>query len=134
MDQWQRVIDVRASISKSLEALRKEGAIGSSLDAEITLFADQDTAPILTAMSDELRFVLLTSEALIKPLSEKPEDAIRAELIDGDLFVSVAKSENPKCDRCWHHRADVGQNSEHETICGRCVENVAGNGEQRHFA
>ena len=39
----------------------------------------------------------------------------------------------PKCERCWHHRPEVGSNAEHPTLCGRCVENVAGPGESRTF-
>ncbi|MBP7970435.1 MAG: hypothetical protein KAZ08_01245, partial [Aquaspirillum sp.] len=36
-----------------------------------------------------------------------------------------------KCERCWHHTADVGQHAEHPTLCGRCVSNIAGTGEVR---
>ncbi|REJ62006.1 MAG: hypothetical protein DWQ28_12195, partial [Proteobacteria bacterium] len=39
-----------------------------------------------------------------------------------------------KCERCWHRRDDVGSYTEHPTLCGRCVSNVAGDGETRHFA
>ena len=57
-----------------------------------------------------------------------------AKIADGDTDMKDAKTEEAKCTRCWHHRADVGSNSEHEELCGRCVENVAGDGEQRQFA
>ena len=49
-------------------------------------------------------------------------------------WVTVAPSANAKCVRCWHHRADVGRDADHPELCGRCVDNVAGLGEQRHFA
>ena len=47
---------------------------------------------------------------------------------------SVAPSEYPKCIRCWHHREDVGANTDHPQICARCVENVVGDGEVRRYA
>jgi len=49
-------------------------------------------------------------------------------------MVKVSKSEHQKCVRCWHHRADVASHDEHPELCGRCVENIAGDGEQRAFA
>ena len=59
---------------------------------------------------------------------------MRRQLIVEGLQVSVAKTEHAKCGRCWHHREDVGANAEHEELCGRCVDNVAGEGESRSFA
>jgi isoleucyl-tRNA synthetase len=50
------------------------------------------------------------------------------------VWVTVTKSAHAKCSRCWHHREDVGANAEHPELCGRCVSNVAGDGEQRSFA
>jgi isoleucyl-tRNA synthetase len=36
-----------------------------------------------------------------------------------------------KCVRCWHHRADVGAHAAHPQLCGRCVSNIEGPGEDR---
>ena len=51
-----------------------------------------------------------------------------------NVFVSVNASQHDKCIRCWHHREDVGESAEHPEICGRCIENVDGQGEVRLFA
>ncbi len=48
--------------------------------------------------------------------------------------MHVANTTHAKCDRCWHHREDVGSHDKYPEICGRCVENVAGDGEQRLYA
>jgi len=50
------------------------------------------------------------------------------------LALLAVKSAAEKCPRCWHHRSDVGSNAEHPELCGRCVENVAGEGEERRYA
>ncbi|MFA0414203.1 isoleucine--tRNA ligase [Vibrio renipiscarius] len=129
---WAEIQAVRGSVNKLLEAARSEKVIGGALQAEITLFADEALAAKINKLEDELRFVLLTSKASIKPLAEKT-DAAKETDIEG-LLVEVAASEGEKCDRCWHHTADVGTIAGHETICGRCVTNIDGEGEVRKFA
>jgi isoleucyl-tRNA synthetase len=131
---WQRVITVREAAGKQLEKLRVEGAIGSSLDAEVDLYADEETAALLAQLEDELRFVLITSCARVHPSQQRPDDAVDAGVTGMDLWVHVTPSAHAKCIRCWHHREDVGSHPEHPQICGRCVENVAGDGETRRYA
>ncbi|MBN3562470.1 isoleucine--tRNA ligase [Aliamphritea spongicola] len=130
-DFWQQVLAVKTAVNKELENQRNAGNVGGSLEAEVTLFCAPELQAQLDKLQDELRFVLITSQATVRPLAEAG-DAVATEL-EG-LSVQVVKSEQAKCDRCWHHREDVGQNAEHETLCGRCVENVSGAGEQRSFA
>ncbi len=132
---WQRVLEVRQLIGPELERLRNADQIGSSLDAQIELYAQGTTLDVLTRLGDELRFVLLTSEAQAYPADTAPTDAVSARLADGtSLHIKVHASAHPKCTRCWHHRPDVGQHPDHPELCGRCVTNVTGPGETRHFA
>ncbi|MEH0699605.1 isoleucine--tRNA ligase [Vibrio owensii] len=129
---WTEIQAVRGAVNKLLEDARKEKTIGGALQAEVTLFADDALAAKINKLEDELRFVLLTSAAKVKPLGDKT-DAAQATDIEG-LFVEVAAAEGEKCDRCWHHTPDVGTIEGHEKICGRCVSNVDGEGEVRKFA
>ncbi|WP_172559506.1 isoleucine--tRNA ligase [Vibrio fluvialis] len=129
---WTDIQKVRGAVNKLLENARNEKTIGGSLQAEVTLFASDELAAKINKLEDELRFVLLTSKANVKPLAEK-SDAAQVTDIDG-LFVQVNKTEAEKCDRCWHYTPDVGTIKGHETICGRCVSNVDGEGEVRKFA
>ena len=123
--------NINPFIRKQMEGMRSDKVIGSSLDAEVDLYCDENNYNALSQLGDELRFVFITSYARIHPLSDKTDNCIEA---GEGVFVEVTKSEHEKCVRCWHHREDVGQNAEHEELCGRCVENIAGNGEQREFA
>jgi isoleucyl-tRNA synthetase len=132
---WDQVLEVREAVGKELENLRVAGGIGSSLDAELDLYCGQELFASLSRLQDELRFVLLTSYARLHRETERPATAVHFTLSSGDeLWVAVAPSEHAKCVRCWHHREDVGHYPEHPELCGRCVENVAGSGEQRQFA
>jgi isoleucyl-tRNA synthetase len=53
---------------------------------------------------------------------------------EAEEAIAVTASSAPKCERCWHYRADVGAHAEHATLCGRCVSNLYGNGAARAFA
>ncbi len=128
---WQQTLQIRDEVNKVIEVARKEGRVGASLQAEVTLFASNELAAQLAPLGDELRFVLMTSTAQVVAHAA-PADA-QATAIEG-LSVQVQTSTAVKCERCWHHRHDVGINPAHPHICGRCVSNVEGDGEVRVFA
>jgi isoleucyl-tRNA synthetase len=131
---WDLVHAVRDDVARELEALRAAGRIGSSLDAELVLYAAPDLADRLRRPGDELRFLLLTSEARVAALEDRPADAIPLEGFDDRLFAQVVPTGQPKCARCWHRRPDIGVHPDHPEICGRCADNVAGDGERRRWA
>ncbi|OED39212.1 isoleucine--tRNA ligase [Chromatiales bacterium (ex Bugula neritina AB1)] len=132
-NEWDRIIEIRIEVSRALEVLRVDGKIGSSLDAEVTLYCDQEILDLLSKLQDELRFVLITSYATLNPLESKTTAATQAEIDNGELWISASASTHAKCVRCWHHRTDVGTDDTHPELCGRCVENVEGSGEPRLF-
>lgn len=129
---WTRVMAVKGAVNKELEALRSAKAIGGNLQAEVTLFGDDTLQADLARLGNELRFVLITSTAEVRPAGEAPEQAVATEV--PGLKLRILKSEHAKCGRCWHHRADVGTHAAHPELCGRCVENIEGAGEVRHHA
>ncbi|MFJ4376241.1 isoleucine--tRNA ligase [Pseudomonas japonica] len=129
---WDRVMAVKAAVNKELENQRSAKAIGGNLQAEVTLFADEALGNDLGKLGNELRFVLITSAASVAPFVEAPADAVVTEV--AGLKLKVVKSGHAKCGRCWHFRADVGANPEHPEICERCVDNISGSGEVRHYA
>jgi isoleucyl-tRNA synthetase len=128
---WASIMAVKTAVNKQLENARAEGVIGSSLAAEVTLYCDGDLAAQLQSLGDELRFALITSAASIAPLAAAAD--AKATEIDG-LEVKITASPSHKCERCWHHRADVGKHTQHPELCGRCIENIEGEGETRHYA
>ena len=129
--RWQHIMTVRQEVSRQIEALRKAGDVGSSLAAEVTVYADGSLFEALEWLGDELRFVLITSSAELNKLDNAPGDAQHIELDGGSIALSVKATEHQKCVRCWHYREDVGAHSEHPELCGRCIVNVDGPGEER---
>jgi len=132
-DDWYQVMEVRAAVSRRLEALRNAGEIGASLDADVTVYCDEPALAPLQRLGDELRFVLLTSEARVRPGAERGAAAAEGEAAGEPVWVDAARSDAEKCARCWHRRPDVGADAEHPELCGRCLTNVAGDGEQRAY-
>ena len=118
--KWAAIREVREAVNKAIEAVRTAGAVGSSLQANVTLTAAPETHALLASLGDDLKFVLIASQVT---------------LLTGDtLAVSVTPSSATKCERCWHYCTDVGVDAAHPTICGRCVSNLSGAGEVRHIA
>jgi isoleucyl-tRNA synthetase len=120
--RWKRLREIRAVVTKALEESRAAGAIGSSLQAEVVLEAGGADRALLESLGPDLRFVLITSKAEVRPGAE------------GEVRVSVTPSTHAKCERCWHYRDDVGRVARHPTICARCVSNLEGPGEAREHA
>jgi len=130
---WATLKAAREPVKKVLEELRVGGQIGSGLNAEVTLYADDALMAPLSAVGEELRFWFLTSEARVRPASERPAEASSFTLESGaSLWVQAQPCNAAKCERCWHQRADVGRHTEHPSLCGRCVINIEGPGEVRH--
>ena len=132
---WMNIFNVRQAALKVLEGKREAGFIGANLNATITLFVPTDIEQSLTKLGDELRFVFITSEATVANLNKATENCDVLALTDDiEIKVQAEASSHEKCVRCWHQRPDVGSHADHPELCGRCVSNVAGNGEQRLYA
>ncbi|MEA1063543.1 isoleucine--tRNA ligase [Erwinia sp. HR93] len=130
---WSELLKVRSEVNKVIEQARADKTVGGSLEVAVTLYAEPSLAAKLTALGEELRFVLLTSQAQVADYAAASADAQQSELLKG-LKVALHKADGEKCPRCWHYTRDVGKVAEHADLCGRCVSNVAGNGETRKFA
>ncbi len=131
-DEWERILGLRSQVEKRLETLRETGAIGSSLDAEVEIFCGGEDRGLLTKLDGELRFVLITSDAVVGDGDTRPDDAV---MTDENVWVRVTASGKDKCERCWHRRADVGADQAFPGVCARCAQNLRpGAGEERRHA
>ena len=123
LEKYTAIKTIRNDVLKQLEDLRVSGAIGSSLQAEVEIRASGDAYHLLQSLGGDLKFVLITSNATLI-------QADNAETVS----IQVQASAHKKCERCWHYRADVDSHADHVGICGRCVANLFGSGEQRRVA
>ena len=120
--KWAGIRAVRAEVLKRLESLREQGAIGSSLQAEVDIHVGAERHALLRSLGEELKFLTVTSRA-----------GLHLAAAAADEQIGVQASLHVKCERCWHYRADVGAEPAHPGICGRCADNLYGAGEDRQY-
>ena len=123
ISRWARVRELRSRVQRSLEDTRAKGEIGSSLAAVVEMSLNADDYTLLKSIGDDLRLVMITSEAHALQVQDSAEE-----------LITVTPSVHPKCERCWHYRQDIGRSAEHPTLCSRCVSNLFGVGEVRRYA
>ena len=128
---WAVILEAKDAINKVIEHAREQKQINANLSAAVAIYADGEIYESLAKLEDELRFVLITSSASLNKLSES-QSGSTTEL--DNLRVEVTSAEGTKCIRCWHVRDDVGSDPKHPEICTRCVSNIEGPGEVRHYA
>ena len=108
--RYNRLFEIRNTVTKSLDDARNAKLIGSALESKITISADADTRAFLESFGEDLRFFFIVSGV---------------ELKDGaELKVEVARADGEKCERCWHYTTDVSSDSRFPGACGRCAKNL----------
>lgn len=128
--EWLTILNVKSAVNKLIENARNEKTVGGSLSAKVQIWAEDEIYHTLAKLKDELRFVLIVSDVVL----HRADATQGAETELAGLRAQVTAAEGVKCARCWHIRTDVGLTPAHPHICARCVENVDGSGEVRHYA
>jgi isoleucyl-tRNA synthetase len=130
---WAELLAIRDTSSRVLEGMRKAEQIGAALEAKLVIHADTATQSRYTVAAEELRFFFITSDLDLAPLTPRSDGAVKVELDGAEVWVSASVSDAAKCVRCWHRRDDVGRHVEHPELCGRCISNIEGTGEDRRW-
>ncbi len=112
---WKNLFAFRELALPELEKARQAKQIGKSLDAAL-MFIGRDSRLETTDLK--------SLPVLAELLNVSDLDFCFAKESEENLKVSVSKADGQKCERCWHWEMDIGQNTEHPTICGRCVKAV----------
>ena len=110
-EKWNKIIKFKELVSKQLEEARQNKVIGHSLNAKVTIYANPKSYEFLKENKDLLMTVFIISD-------------LQIEKIDEDIKIEVTMAEGEKCERCWMYSKTVGENSEHPTLCHRCVEAI----------
>jgi isoleucyl-tRNA synthetase len=110
-ENWDRLIEVRADVLKSLETARQEKFIGAPLEAKVRLSIDGDLYPLLEEYARDLPALFIVSQV----------DLSRGE---GDVDVHIDRAEGRKCERCWKYTNDVGSHPDLPTVCAACARAV----------
>ena len=127
-EKWERIFRERSEVLKALEQARTSGIIGHSLDAKV-VFEPRNGGPssTLTKMlqgdRSRLQDLLIVSQTtMVAPSlagAAPSESSYDTALLD--CRITVGKAEGAKCERCWKYDTQVGNDSRHPTVCGRCA-------------
>ena len=109
--KWADIRERRRIVTVNLEAMRKDGAIGASLQAGVTLNFGAGEDFLLSP--EEWAEVLIVSAVTLHRGSGE---------LGGMPETSVAPGE--KCARCWRVLEEVGSVAAHPTLCLRCADAV----------
>jgi isoleucyl-tRNA synthetase len=105
---WDRLMQVRGDVLKSLEAARNAKLIGAPLEAHVRLSADGDLYPLLERYQEVLPALFIVSQVSL----DRGGPA---------LDVTVERASGAKCERCWKYTGDVGSDAAFPTICAPCA-------------
>jgi isoleucyl-tRNA synthetase len=116
-DRWDRILEIRAVVTKALEEARKERVIGLSLDAQVRLYLPEKVYQFLQPYEKDLKSIFIVSSVTLHPapLGTRDEKEVRAEVLHAD---------GSKCERCWNFDLSVGHHPEHPVLCQRCAEAI----------
>jgi len=150
--RWDQIFKERAEVLKALEEARNANIIGHSLDAKVDFYCDSDLPPSSlrdlfhkdkkraedTLIVSQGEFVFGKEPDMLDQLKVSRKSGQRgtwaiANGPDGsqiciydseplNCYIAVSKADGQKCERCWKYDKEVGQDSVHPTVCGRCSE------------
>ena len=132
IDIYDSLYSIKPFVSRMIEEARNDNKVGSSLECKLDLICNDKLYQNINNISDELKFVFIVSECTLRLGNENDNYSIDKNPYK--LSISISKSQNNKCERCWHLNETVGTIEDHPTICRRCSDNVYGDGECRKFA
>lgn len=114
--RWEQLLEVRVAAQAALEDQRREKVIGSSLEGDVRIHANPEKYEFLKRYETDLSTILIVSRVELREVHNLP--------LKPDFSVVVSKSKSQKCERCWNYRDAVGKDTNHPTLCDRCVEAV----------
>ncbi|NMD69429.1 isoleucine--tRNA ligase [Bacillus sp. DNRA2] len=117
-EKWSLFMKLRDDVLKALEEARNEKVIGKSLTAKVTLYVNDATRELLDSIDENLTQLFIVSGFEVAgTYGDAPENAVKLD----NAAIVVTKAEGETCERCWIVTTEVGQDTEHPTLCPRCA-------------
>ncbi len=121
-EKWKILVDLKSEVSKAIEIARQNKVVGHSLDSRVDIFAPEKLRALLENYHKDIKSLFIVSGVNILE-EDKIENPYESTEFEG-LKIGVSKALGQKCERCWNYSVTVGGNSDHPTICERCVGNL----------
>ena len=110
---WDKIMQLRDEVLKTLEGLRQEQTIASNQEASVVItLNDAELAGLVNKIGAEAFAALcIVSDVTIKE--------------GGEFKIEAKKSSYGKCERCWNYWESVGSDEKHPALCRRCIEVIS---------
>ncbi len=118
--RWETLSTVRSVVNKAIEPKRKDGVIGKSLDAEITLYATEEIRTLIDSEELDSMEFFIVSRINLEDITAAPADVFESEEMP-DLKVAVNPASGNKCERCWRISEQLGSATDFPDACPRCT-------------
>jgi len=121
-EKFKVLLSLRPFVLKALDEQRKQGTIGSGLEAKIIIkTASNRDFDYLKSFGDDLASYFIVSQVSLEKVT-----AVSMGLSEyfTQTAVEVERADGEKCGRCWNYRTNVGENPKHSSLCLRCAEIV----------
>ena len=117
--KMETLVNIKKDILRALEIKRKDKTIGTSIEAAVTVFVkDAKEKEQLMSSPEEIRRFFQVSKVIIS-------DSETTDMTAYDYSsVKVEKASGKKCARCWNYFDDLGSDTNHPELCGRCTDAV----------
>ncbi|MFO7804037.1 MAG: isoleucine--tRNA ligase [Desulfovermiculus sp.] len=116
---WDRLLTVRAEVTRAIEPKRKSGHVGHSLDVSLHLYAEGELLEDLKANQPFLQELFIVSAVQVQEAGAAPDGAYTSQELP-ELKIGVHQAEGDKCARCWTFSPELGHDDKHPDICPRC--------------
>ncbi|MDD3925135.1 MAG: class I tRNA ligase family protein, partial [bacterium] len=120
-ERWDRFLAIRREALKALENAKNSGLVGQSLEAALSIGADNDTITFLESFGQGLREYFIVSDL---SLGSAQGDYVFESVERPGIYIGVSKAAGRKCARCWVYSGDVGIDTHYVDLCNRCLEVV----------
>ena len=97
-ERWDVLLQLREEVNRALEAARKEKIIGSSLQASVELYPDEELYEKLVSYDALLPTVLIVSSTVLHKPGDEPGQTVTHR--NSALRLKVKRTRG-KCQRCW---------------------------------
>ncbi|GJL51196.1 MAG: isoleucine--tRNA ligase [Nitrospirales bacterium] len=122
--EWVSLLAVRTVVQHALEKQRREKVIGAPLEARVTIHATAKHYDLLKRYEFDLPALCIVSQVQVEQSESYSADKGLVSDDALEVMVDVGKADGMKCERCWNYRVTVGIDSQHPTLCDRCLEAV----------
>ncbi len=115
--RYGQLFTLRDDVMKALELARAAKTIGKSLDAKVTVYADDTQRALLESFGDQLATLFIVSQVT---LGEGKPTADAFTQTESGIGVAVAPADGCRCDRCWIW-SEQGKKTDDGFLCLRCA-------------